>query len=120
MDPAVQAIETVIVQGLVPEIAGVPSEQDPLPAATVVVPVVGAVHPAGTTTVTSEPVANELKAGAVKVNTNLLPVVDAITDVGDTIIVPLPLLAGVVIMTGDTGETSVGRTESSTVNVPGP
>jgi hypothetical protein len=70
VDPAVQAIGMVIVQGPLPVIASVPSAQDPVPAVTVVLPVVGAVHPAGTTTVDSEPVVKEPPDGAVNVNMN--------------------------------------------------
>ena len=70
-----------------------------VPAAVVAYPALpllvvwGAVQPVGTATVTAEPVPNPALAGAVKVKDMLLPVDPATTVVGDTVIVPLPLVA---------------------------
>jgi len=96
---AAQAIGIVIVHGPVPE------KSPEVSAATVQVPevtevfvVVGAVQPAGTTTVASEPVRKDPSAGAVKLKTNWLPVEAAITDVGATVIVPSPLAAEPVVV----------------------
>jgi len=55
---------------------------------------VGAVQSAGTVKVTDEPVANEPPAGATNVKTRELVVEPVTTDVGNTVIVPVPLAAG--------------------------
>ena len=64
-----QAIGIVIVVGPEPAKLNAPSTQLPVPAETEVLAADGVVHPAGTTTVTAEPVTYEL-AGAVNVKTN--------------------------------------------------
>ena len=76
-----------------------------VPAAVVAYPALpllvvwGAVQPVGTATVTAEPVPNPALAGAVKVKDMLLPVDPATTVVGDTVIVPLPLVAAACTVT---------------------
>lgn len=65
-----------------------------VPAVALVLVEVGAVHPAGTRIVASEPEANAL-LGPVKLNVRVLVVLLATTVVGETVIVPDPLLAAV-------------------------
>ena len=71
-----------------------PSEHDPVPAATEVLEDDGAVQSAGTKTVTIDPGTNEPYAdGSVKVKTSWLLVEEATAVVGETVIVPFPLAA---------------------------
>ena len=65
-----------------------------VPAVTLVLVEVGAVHPAGTVIVASEPDANGL-LGPVKLKVRVSPVLLAARLVGETVIVPDPLLAAV-------------------------
>jgi len=58
----------------------------------VFVPATGAVQPAGTRTVTSEELLKSFAVLLVKVNVNERPDWPAVTVVGDTVIVPSPLL----------------------------
>ena len=63
-----------------------------VPAVTLVLVEVGAVHPAGTEIVASEPDGNAL-LGPVKLNVRVSPVLLTPTLVGETVIVPDPLAA---------------------------
>jgi hypothetical protein len=64
--PLTQVWGTVIVQGPVPLNVGVPGAHDvPVPLATATLRAVGAVQPAGTTTVAYEPAENWVRAGEV-------------------------------------------------------
>ena len=86
----------VIVMGTVhgPEPVIVPSVAVlQVPAVTLVLVEVGAVHPLGTVIVASEPDANGL-LGPVKLNVRVFVVLLATTLVGETVIVPDPLAAG--------------------------
>jgi len=86
--PAAHAWVTVTVQGPVPAMLGVAAVQ--VPEVAVVFVAVGAVHPVGTCKVTYEFAGKFPPAGAVNVNANWLVVDPAVTDVGDTAMVPPP------------------------------
>ena len=80
---------------IVPSVAAVQ-----VPAVTLVLVEVGAVHPAGTEIVASEPDKNPPVLGPVKLKVRVLVVLLAATLVGDTVIVPDPLVAFVAGLTG--------------------
>jgi hypothetical protein len=98
-EPAVHDMSTVTFQGprVVPEMVGVCGEQFPLGSETERLEFVGCVQPAGTVNVTDEPGANEALDGAVNVKTKELPVEPATVVVGDTVMVPEPEAAPLIV-----------------------